>query len=86
MSDPKLNEFERRKLKAKLGLLRTRGRVAHLSGDDLLVQELRHEIDRIKQALGERGPVWWADGTPDYNGRLVTASPYASWWSQSCRP
>jgi len=83
MSDPNLNEYERRRLKAQLGRARVRGRVAHLGGDDVEVRELRLEIDRIKRALGERGPVWWADDAPDYNGRMVTATPYASWWSQS---
>ncbi|MFB6417748.1 hypothetical protein [Bradyrhizobium tunisiense] len=22
-------------------------------------------VDEVKQALGERGPVWWDDGSPD---------------------
>jgi len=30
--------------------------------------------------LGERGPVWWDDGEPDYNRHLVQNSPYAVWW------
>jgi hypothetical protein len=34
-----------------------------------------------KVALGERGPVWWTDGSPDFNRRLVINSPYAEWFS-----
>ena len=33
-------------------------------------------VDEAKQALGERGPVWWTDGVPDYNRRLATSTPY----------
>ena len=35
-----------------------------------------------KLALGERGPVWWTDGTPDWNRRLVRNTPYADWWAR----
>jgi len=31
--------------------------------------------------LGERGPVWWADGTPDYNRHLAKNTPYAEWYA-----
>lgn len=40
----------------------------------------RLEVDRCKQALGERGPVWWTDGAPDLNRRLVRNTPYAAWF------
>jgi hypothetical protein len=32
-----------------------------------------------KQALGERGPVWWMDGAPDLNRHMVTNTRYAAW-------
>ncbi|MDQ7956027.1 MAG: hypothetical protein RET84_08960, partial [Pseudomonadota bacterium] len=35
----------------------------------------REEVDRAKQALGERGPVWWTDGAPDFNRRMVKNTP-----------
>ena len=38
-------------------------------------------IDEAKRALGERGPVWWQDGAPDYNRRLVADTPYAGWYA-----
>ncbi len=46
---------------------------------------LRRDVDAAKRALGERGPVWWDDGSPDYNRRMVGNTPYADWFS-SLRP
>ncbi len=43
--------------------------------------EARERVDRAKRALGERGPVWWRDGAPDYNRHLVGNSPYAAWFA-----
>jgi hypothetical protein len=31
--------------------------------------------------LGERGPVWWTDGAPDFNRKLVVNTPYADWYA-----
>ena len=42
----------------------------------------REEVDRAKQALGERGPVWWTDGAPDFNRKLAQNTPYGDWFSQ----
>ena len=39
----------------------------------------RAQVDATKVALGERGPVWWTDGAPDYNRKLVKNTPYAAW-------
>ncbi len=41
----------------------------------------REQVDRAKQALGERGPVWWADGAPDYNRKLARNTPYRDWFA-----
>ncbi len=38
-------------------------------------------VDAAKQALGERGPVWWTDGEPDWNRHLARNSPYAEWFA-----
>ena len=40
----------------------------------------RLAVDEAKRGLGERGPVWWSDGTPDYNRHLVKNTPYAEWF------
>lgn len=42
----------------------------------------RAAVNRAKIALGERGPVWWDDGAPDLNRRLVKNTPYASWFAR----
>ena len=41
----------------------------------------RLKVDAAKRKLGERGPVWWTDGAPDYNRCLVVNTPYADWFS-----
>jgi hypothetical protein len=41
----------------------------------------RAEVDAAKVGLGERGPVWWTDGEPDFNRRLVKNTPYAVWYA-----
>jgi hypothetical protein len=45
----------------------------------------RQRVDTAKRALGERGDVWWGDGTPDYNRRLVSNTPYAAWFANRLR-
>lgn len=40
----------------------------------------RKAVDATKIALGERGPVWWTDGSPDLNRHKVKDSPYAEWY------
>ena len=41
----------------------------------------RAAVDEAKRGLGERGPVWWTDGAPDYNRRMVANTPYAGWYA-----
>jgi hypothetical protein len=49
---------------------------------DKATEERAHAIvDQTKRALGERGPVWWKDGAPDYNRYLVLNTPYAAWFA-----
>ena len=40
----------------------------------------RKAVDAAKVALGERGAVWWTDGSPDLNRHKVKDSPYAQWY------
>ena len=66
-SDPRLDPARRAVLVAELmAARRTRNRA---------------EVDRTKRALGERGPVWWDDGAPDWNRHLVKNTPYAAWYA-----
>jgi hypothetical protein len=41
----------------------------------------RAAVDAAKTALGERGPVWWTDGAPDFNRKLAKNTPYADWFA-----
>ena len=45
------------------------------------LHEARAAVDAAKIELGERGPVWWDDGAPDYNRHLAKNTPYAEWYS-----
>lgn len=51
-------------------------------GDDELERKARAEVDQVKRMLGERGPVWWNDGAPDFNRKLVANTPYADWYAK----
>ena len=44
-------------------------------------KDLRARVDSAKRDLGERGPVWWADGAPDESGRHPKNTAYAEWWA-----
>ncbi|WP_249741163.1 hypothetical protein [Agrobacterium rubi] len=37
------------------------------------------KVDAAKVALGERGPVWWDDGAPDFNRYLAKNTLYLEW-------
>ena len=41
----------------------------------------RIAVNSAKIALGERGPVWWTDGTKDFNRYLAKNTPYAEWYA-----
>ena len=41
----------------------------------------RAAVDEAKTALGERGPVWWSDGTPDLTRHLARNTGYADWYA-----
>lgn len=51
-------------------------------GDGAALKAARCAVDEAKIALGARGPVWWTDGAPDFNRRLVRNTPYAAWFAQ----
>jgi predicted aminopeptidase len=47
---------------------------------------VRARVQAIKEALGERGPVWWDDGAPDYNRRMAVNTPYRDWFLAKLEP
>ncbi len=78
-SNPSLPEAERKKLVSDL----SRARSALRRDAATSVEErktARRKVDTAKRGLGERGPVWWTDGTPDYNRRMAVNTPYREWF------
>ena len=41
----------------------------------------RAAVDAAKMGLGERGPVWWNDGSPDLNRHMARNTVYADWFA-----
>ncbi len=81
LSNPHLAPDERQALVNRLMQARRQVGVAKQSADADAMREARKEVDAAKRALGERGPVWWDDGAPDFNRRMVANTPYAPWYS-----
>ncbi|MCW2364368.1 MULTISPECIES: hypothetical protein [Sphingobium] len=81
MSDPGLSEERRARLVKTLMAARravgTARRAHYKSAEDCA----HGEVDEAKRALGERGPVWWTDGAPDLNRRMVRTTVYAEWFA-----
>jgi hypothetical protein len=51
-------------------------RSAKLAGDELSEAPAHRTVDVAKRNLGERGPVWWTNGSPDLNRYMVKKTPY----------
>jgi hypothetical protein len=81
-SNPALPSEVRRQLVARLMSARRAVATARRAGDGAQLAAARADVDAAKHALGERGPVWWADGAPDYNRHLAKNTPYAGWWAE----
>lgn len=79
-SNPSLPEGVRERLVRELMRARAALRRAQNAGDVLGRAAARVRIENTKVALGERGPVWWDDGAPDYNRRLAVNTPYRVWF------
>lgn len=80
-SNPALPADERQRLVDTLMQARRQVGVAKKAGDTDAERAARAAVDAAKRALGERGPVWWTDGAPDFNRRLVANTPYAAWYA-----
>jgi hypothetical protein len=77
-SNPALAPERRTELAAELMDARRAVGVARREGGD--TAPARARVDAAKRALGERGPVWWDDGAPDFNRRMARNTPYADWF------
>jgi len=78
-SNPHLAPGERQQLVNRLMDARRQVGAALKARDEAAERTARASVDEAKRALGERGPVWWTDGAPDYNRRMVVNTPYAAW-------
>lgn len=81
MSNPALGPIERQKLVKELMAARRAVATAKRMQDDGAEVDAHAAVDRTKRALGERGPVWWEDGAPDYNRHMARNTPYADWFA-----
>jgi hypothetical protein len=81
MANPNLAPAKKAALVNELMEARSVVRSAKLAGNQIEEAAAHRAVDVVKQALGERGPVWWTAGTPDLNRHLVKNSPYAKWYS-----
>lgn len=79
-SNPGLPPEQRQVLVEQLMKARRQVGAAKKAGDAVAERNARAEVDKAKRALGERGPVWWTDGAPDFNRRLAINTPYAEWY------
>lgn len=80
LSDPRLSDAERARLVDSLMEARRAVGAARMVGDGLALRKARADVDKVKRALGERGPVWWDDGAPDFNRRMARTTLYAEWY------
>jgi hypothetical protein len=80
-SNPALAPDVRQHLVDELMRARRQVGVALKAGDKAAEHAARAAVDAAKRGLGERGPVWWADGAPDLNRRMVANTPYAAWYA-----
>lgn len=79
-TNPSLDEEARQSLTVELMRARRAVSSALRAGDSQQLAAARVSVDKAKTALGERGPVWWDDGTPDFNRHLAKNTPYAEWY------
>ncbi|MBF59249.1 hypothetical protein KF947_17465 [Halomonas sp. FeN2] len=81
-TDPRLDEEQRRAHIKELMKARRAVRAAQQKDDEDALRQARNAVQSAKEALGERGPVWWDDEAPDEGGLAPHNSSYAEWWER----
>jgi hypothetical protein len=81
MPNPNLPAAKRSALVGELMKARSAVRSAKLAGNQVEEAAAHRAVDVVKRELGERGSVWWTDGTPDLNRHAVKNTGYANWYS-----
>jgi hypothetical protein len=82
MANPGLDEAKRVDLVGRLMAARRAVRDAKKAVDPDAEATAHRAVDEVKQALGERGPVWWDDGAPDLNRLMAKNTLYAVWYAK----
>ncbi len=80
-TNPGLSPAEQARLTQELMSARRAKQAAMRRQDDPAREAARVRVDAAKIALGERGPVWWDDGAPDLNRKMVRTTEYAAWFA-----
>ena len=78
-ANPHLPKAERQRLVTELMAARRAVATARRAGQD--ETEAHAAVAAAKVALGERGPVWWTDDTPDLNRHMARTTAYAEWFA-----
>jgi hypothetical protein len=84
-ANPALAAEQRQHLVKALMAARRAVAAARRRDDRSAEDEAHAAVDRVKIALGERGPVWWDDGAPDLNRHLARTGPYKDWYAALLR-
>ncbi|MBU1376099.1 MAG: hypothetical protein KKE02_24270 [Alphaproteobacteria bacterium] len=80
-ADPNLDPAVAKALVSNLMSARRAVGLAKRNGDREAEAQAHRAVDDAKQALGERGPVWWTDGAPDLNRHMARTTPCAAWFA-----
>ena len=78
---PALSEEQRQALVRQLMSARRAVAAGRRPADAAALRAARVAVQQAKEGLGERGPVWWDDGAPDYTRFLVRNTPYRDWYA-----
>lgn len=86
VANPSLSSSARQAFIDELMDARRSVKAALKAEDEDALKASRVAVNAVKISLGERGPVWWTDGTKDFNRYLVKNTPYRQWYEQANRP
>ena len=78
--NPSLPADVRQNLVNELMAARREVKNAKASNDAEQLKGARAKVQKVKVKLGERGPVWWDDGSPDFAQRNVKNTSYSEWY------
>ena len=83
-ANPNLPEKRRAELVREL--MSARSAVRQAGADEKRFKDARRRAHIAKADFGERCPVWWTDGTADFNRYLVKNTPSRDWHESIADP